>query len=57
MIIVFRIVETLSIISGLFVAATIVTSIKFSTPSISFNNCAKTRSPTLFPLFDELKSN
>jgi len=42
--------------SGLLVAATIVTSLKLSTPSISFKSCANTLSPTLLlPLLDELK--
>ena len=37
---------TLSILSGLFVAATMVTSFNVSTPSISVKSCAKTRSDT-----------
>ena len=40
-------VVTLSIMSGLLVAATIVTSFSFSTPSISVNSWARTLSATL----------
>ena len=51
-----KITLTLSIMSGLFVAATMVTSLSFSTPSISVSSWARTRSPTLLPP-DELKHN
>lgn len=46
-------IRTLSIMSGLFVAARIVTSFSCSIPSISVNNWAKTRSAT-FPALEEL---
>lgn len=39
--------NALSIISGRFVAATIMTSLSVSTPSNSVSNCVRTRSDTL----------
>ena len=41
--------HTLSNISGLLVAAIIITLLRDTSPFISVNNCAKTRSPTLDP--------
>ena len=43
------VVQTLSIMSGLLVAATTSTSFKCSTPSISVSSCANTRSATVEP--------
>ena len=45
----YYIFHTLSIKSGLFVAATMRTSSNVSTPSISVRSCANTRSPTFDP--------
>ena len=47
-------IPTLSIMSGLLVAATTSTSLKCSTPSISVSSCASTRSATADPsLYEE----
>ena len=43
---------TLSIMSGRFVAATMVTPLSSTTPSISVRSCVRTLSATLFPPLD-----
>ena len=48
-------IPTLSIMSGLLVAATTSTSLKCSTPSISVSSCASTRSATADPSLCEEK--
>ena len=44
--------HTLSIMSGRFVAATMVTPLSSTTPSISVRSCVRTLSATLFPPLD-----